>query len=158
MRERRQKGYRRFVRVGDSLQQIIAEAIERKVDNPKLGFVTITKVDAAPDLRTAKVYVSVLGGGPTASKDSVAALEQSSTILQREISRQMRMKWTPRLYFVADDMPERADRITRMILDTEPAQADPLEETASDAASANTPEAAAPENAAPKTTEEGNQT
>jgi len=138
MREHRQKGYRRFVRVGDSLQQVIAEAIERKVDNPKLGFITITKVDAAPNLRTAKVYVSVLGGGPTAATDSVAALEQSRAVLQREISRQMRMKWTPRLYFIADDMPERADHITRMILETTPTVATPEADTSQET-SADTP-------------------
>jgi ribosome-binding factor A len=127
MRQHRQKGYRRFMRVGDSLQQIIAEAIERKVDNPKLGFVTITKVDAAPDLRTATVYVSVLGGGPTAGRDSVSALKGATRVLQREIAKQLRMKWTPRLSFVADDTPARADHITRMIHDIEPAPADLIE-------------------------------
>jgi len=125
---RQKKGYRRFVRVGDSLQQIIAEAIERKVDNPKLGFVTITKVEAAPDLRTATVYVSVLGGGPTAGQDSVQALKSATAVLQREIAKQLRMKWTPRLRFIADDTPARADHITRMIHDIEPAPADLIED------------------------------
>ncbi len=124
MRDTKQKGYRRFNRVGDSLQQVIAEAIERKVDDPRLGFVTVTHVEAAPDLRTAKVFVSVLGGGDDADLRSIAALKDAAFLIQREIAGQMRMKWTPRLTFIADDTPAKADHIERVMRDVRDAQAD----------------------------------
>jgi len=113
------KGYRRYKRVGESLQQVIAEAIERKVDDPRIGFVTVTLVDAAPDLKTAKVYVSVLGGDAEQHKAAVAALEEHAGVVQREIARHMRLMWTPKLRFFVDDTPARADRIERILHQTD---------------------------------------
>ena len=128
MKEFKQKGFRRFTRVGGSLQQVIAEAVERKVDDPRLGFVTITHVEAAPDLRTAKVFVSVLGGNENASIQSVAALKDAASLIQREIASHMRIKWTPRLSFVSDNTPERADYITRLMRETGVTDTPPNEE------------------------------
>ncbi len=127
MKEFKQKGFRRFTRVGGSLQQVIAEAIERKVDDPRLGFVTITHVEAAPDLRTATVFVSVLGAEDAGIK-SVAALKDAASLIQREIANHMRIKWTPRLRFVSDDTPERADYITRLMRETGVTDTPPKEE------------------------------
>lgn len=106
------KGYRRHVRVGEALREVVAEAIERRVDDPRLGFVTVTAVDAAPDLRTAKVFVSVLGDAHGAT---LAALSDAAPLLQREIARHLRIMWTPRLSFIEDTGPEEAFRMDALI-------------------------------------------
>jgi ribosome-binding factor A len=111
------KGYRRNERVGEAILEVLAEAIERHVDDPRLGLVTVTHVDAAPDLRTARVYVSVLGAEPEAA---LAALTHAHPVLQREIAAHLRLMWTPRLTFVADTAAERAFRIDRLLGEDEP--------------------------------------
>ncbi len=111
------KGYRRHTRVGDAVQQIVAEGVERLLDKPELGLITVTRVQAAPDLRTARVFVSALGGSETSGDKLVAALEAIGGELQREIGRHLRIKRTPRLTFVADELPARAARIDELIHD-----------------------------------------
>jgi len=106
------KGYRRRERVGEALKEVLGEALERRVDDPRVGFVTVTAVDAAPDLKTARVYVSVLGGDPDRS---LKALGDAAPVLQREIARSLRLMWTPKLTFTLDEGPERAFRITRLL-------------------------------------------
>jgi len=106
------KGYRRHVRVGGALREVVAEAIERRVDDPRLGFVTVTAVDAAPDLRTAKVFVSVLGAAPEVT---LAALSDAAPLLQREIARHLRLMWTPRLSFIEDTGTEQAFEMDALI-------------------------------------------
>jgi len=112
-----QKGYRRNVRVGEAIREVLAQAVERRVDDPHLGLVTITHVDAAPDLRTARVFVSVLGAEPDAA---LAALTEAAPVLQREIAAHLRLMWTPRLTFLADTATERAFRIDRLLGEDEP--------------------------------------
>jgi len=110
----KRKEFKRHRRVGEALQQVIAEAIEREVEAPDLGLMTVTRVDAAPDLKHAKVYVSFLGA--RADPDAaVKALERTAGTIQREIARHMRLMWTPRLRFFADDTPAQADHIERIL-------------------------------------------
>jgi len=106
------KGYRRHVRVGGALREVVAEAIERRVDDPRLGFVTVTAVDAAPDLRTAKVFVSVLGSAPEVT---LSALAHAAPLLQREVARHLRLMWTPRLSFIEDTGTEKAFEMDALI-------------------------------------------
>jgi ribosome-binding factor A len=106
------KGYRRNVRVGEALREVLAEAIERRVDDPADGLVTVTHVDAAPDLKTARVYVSVLGGSPEAA---LADLAEAAPDLQKAIARHLRLMWTPRLSFHLDTGTEQAFRIDRLL-------------------------------------------
>lgn len=120
------KGYRRNQRVGDVMQQIIALAIERRVDDPRVGFVTVTHVDAAPDLKTARVYVSVLPVGDVSAASSIEALNDLSGLLQKEVALHMRTKFTPRLKFIEDSGPARADHISQLL--NEPSGAGPTEE------------------------------
>ena len=106
------RGYRRHVRVGEALREVVAEAIERRVDDPRLGLVTVTAVDAAPDLRTAKVFVSVLGSVPEVA---LGALADAAPLLQREIARHLRLMWTPRLSFIEDTGQARAFEMDALI-------------------------------------------
>jgi ribosome-binding factor A len=110
------RGFRRSERVGAAIREVLAEAIERLVDDPHMGLITITAVDVAPDLKSARVYVSVLGAPP---EPALAALTETAPALQREIASHVRLMWTPRLAFVADTTAERAFRIDRLLNEDE---------------------------------------
>lgn len=77
---------------------------------------TVTAVETSPDLRHARVYVSVLGD-QVAREETLAGLEASRGLLQGEIARDMRIKYTPQLNFVYDDTVDRGMRITELLGD-----------------------------------------
>jgi ribosome-binding factor A len=93
-----------------------------------VGFVTVTAVRATTDLKYAEVYVSVLGN-ERRRQQSLDALARAHGVLQREISRQLRLKRTPQLTFLYDETTDRAMRMTRL-LDEERAATEPPVATA----------------------------
>ena len=104
----------RMRRVNEVMREVVGGTIGGELQDPRIGFVTVTAVDTSPDLRTAQVYVSVLGTDE--EKDAtMAALKASRGVIQREISSQLTMKRTPTLSFHYDDSVERAARLTRML-------------------------------------------
>jgi ribosome-binding factor A len=103
-------------RVNELVREVIGSAIAAELEDPRIGFVTVTSVDTSPDLRTAKVYVSVLGG-EAEREDTLAGLRSSHGVLQSAIARQTRIKRTPTLSFHYDDAPERGVRISRLLED-----------------------------------------
>ena len=89
--------YARSLRINQVLREVLAEELERLADaDERLRLLTITSVETAPDLRNATVYLSTL------EDEAAEALEERRTQLQRTVARQMRIKRTPRLAFVAD--------------------------------------------------------
>ena len=106
----------RMRRVNELMREVIGSAITSELEDPRIGFVTVTSVDTSPDLRSARVYVSVLGGD--AERDAtLAGLRSSHGVLQAAIASEMRIKRTPTLSFHYDDTPERGVRITKMLED-----------------------------------------
>jgi ribosome-binding factor A len=103
----------RMRRVNESLRQVLAEAMPELKD-PRIGLVTVTGVDTAPDLRHATVYVSVLGSARK-RKASLQGLEAATGLLQGHLARQLRMKRTPQLTFEYDPSVERGVRMTKLI-------------------------------------------
>ena len=103
----------RMRRVNEAVREAIGDALPLLKD-PRLGFVTITGVETSPDLRQARVYVSVLGS-EREREDSLAALRAAHGVLQARISRELRMKRTPQLSFEYDPTVERGVRMTRLI-------------------------------------------
>jgi ribosome-binding factor A len=103
----------RMRRVNESVRQVLAEALPELKD-PRIGLVTITGVDTAPDLRHATVYVSVLGSvrKRTATLQGLAA---AHGLLQGRLARELRMKRTPQLAFEYDPSVERGVRMTQLI-------------------------------------------
>jgi ribosome-binding factor A len=101
-------------RVNESIKEILGDAIAAELKDPRIGFVTVTGVDTSPDLRTARVYVSVLGDEDDRER-SLTGLRSSHGVLQRKIADAMRLKRTPTLTFEYDDSVERGDRITRLL-------------------------------------------
>src|SRR5512147_2068080 len=106
----------RIRRVNEAIREILGDAIATDLKDPRIGFVTVTEVETSPDLRAARVYVSVLGSEEE-RKSSLAGLRSSHGVLQRKIAVGMRMKRTPTLTFEYDDSVDRGDRISRLLKD-----------------------------------------
>ena len=103
----------RMRRVDEALREVVAATVSELAD-PRLGFVTVTGVDTSPDLRTAKVYVSVLGD--LSERDATLdALRSSHGVIQSRIATETRMKRTPTLTFHYDDTIEKGFRISRLL-------------------------------------------
>ena len=106
----------RMRRVNEAIREILGDAIATELKDPRIGFVTVTEVDTSPDLRSARVYVSVLGP-PDERESSLAGLRSSHGVLQGRIASAMRLKRTPTLTFEYDESTERGDRISRLLRD-----------------------------------------
>ena len=103
----------RLRRVNEALREVVSQGLSSLKD-PGLGFVTVTAVRAAPDLRQATVYVSVLGSERRREK-SLAALERAHGVLQQRVNRELHLKRTPRLVFEYDRSVEHAARIGKLL-------------------------------------------
>ena len=103
-------------RVNEAIREILGDAITTELKDPRIGFVTVTEVDTSPDLRAARVYVSVLGAEEERER-SLAGLGSAHGFLQGKIASAMRMKRTPTLTFEYDESAERGDRISRLLKD-----------------------------------------
>ncbi len=104
----------RMRRVDEAMREVLSDAITSEVKDPRVGFVTVTAVDTSPDLRHARVYVSVLGD-ETKRALTLRARQRAHGFLQRRVAAQLRLKHTPQLAFVYDDTAERADRVERLL-------------------------------------------
>jgi ribosome-binding factor A len=100
-------------RVNESVRQVLSEALPELKD-PRIGFVTVTGVETSPDLRQARVFVSVLGSEHK-RETSLAGLKAAHGVLQARIARELRMKRTPQLSFEYDPTVERGVRMSRLI-------------------------------------------
>lgn len=107
---------KRTDRVGHLIQMELGQLILHRVKNPKLGFVTITHVSVAPDLRSACVFFSALGD-EKARKESQQALEKASGFLQKEIGTALQLRYTPKLKFMFDDSLDRGMEIDKVLRD-----------------------------------------
>lgn len=101
-------------RINEALREVIGEAIASELEDPRIGFVTVTAVDTSPDLRSAKVYVSVLGSEEE-RQATLRALRAAHGVLQATIAHQMRLKRTPTLTFHYDETIERGARVSRLL-------------------------------------------
>jgi ribosome-binding factor A len=103
----------RMRRVNESVRQVLSEAIGQLKD-PRIGFVTITGVETSPDLRYARVYLSVLGAERKRAQ-TLAGLQAARSVLQAQLGRELRLKRTPQLTFEYDPSVERGVRMTKLI-------------------------------------------
>jgi ribosome-binding factor A len=100
----------RVRKLADRVRVIVAETLETRVKDPRLGFVTITDARVTNDLREATVFYTVFGSEQEKS-DTAAALESAKGVLRTEVGRQTGIRHTPSLAFVADAVPENARHI-----------------------------------------------
>ena len=106
----------RMRRVNEAVREVLSARIAEGLNDPRIGFVTVTSVETSPDLSHARVYVSVLGG-ETERTDTLAGLESAHGLLQQSIARELRMKRTPTLQFDFDASIDRGMRITELLED-----------------------------------------
>jgi ribosome-binding factor A len=104
----------RMRRINEVLREVIGAAIATDLSDPRIGFVTVTSVETSPDLRAAKVHVSVLGD-EGAREEALAGLRSSHGPLQARIAAETRMKRTPMLSFHYDPTVEQGMRISRLL-------------------------------------------
>ena len=104
----------RMRRVNELMREVVGSAISSELEDPRIGFVTVTSVETSPDLRSARVYVSVLGG-PDQRQATLEGLRSSHGVLQAAVARQVRLKRTPTLSFRYDETPERGVRLSRLL-------------------------------------------
>ena len=104
----------RMRRVDEAVREVLSGAITQEVKDPRVGFVTVTAVETASDLRRARVFVSVLGDEKVRRR-SLDGLASAHGVLQRAVARELHLKHTPTLEFVYDDTAERGMRISRLL-------------------------------------------
>ena len=104
----------RMRRVDEAVREVLSDAITQEMKDPRVGFVTVTDVDTSPDLRHARVYVSVLGDEGVRSR-SLDALRSAHGFLQRRVARELRIKHTPTLDFLYDDTLDQALRVQTLL-------------------------------------------
>ena len=104
----------RMRRVNEALREVLSARLAEGLKDPRIGFVTVTGVETSPDLRHARVFVSVLGNEQE-REDSMAGLQHAHGVLQAKIAKLTHMKRTPELKFVYDDTVDRGMRINELI-------------------------------------------
>ena len=112
-------------RVDELLRQEIGSILAREVADPRIGFATITDVETAPDLRHARVWVSVIGTDAERAA-TLAALDRAMGFVRRELGTRLRLRRIPDLHVRLDDTAERGTRVLRL-LDTLEAGAEPAD-------------------------------
>jgi ribosome-binding factor A len=104
----------RMRRVDEAVRQVLTDAVAQDLQDPRIGFVTMTSVKTTSDLRQARVYVNVLGD-ETQRDATLAGLRSAHGALQRRLARELRMKRTPTLEFLYDDTTDRAMRVEELL-------------------------------------------
>jgi len=104
--------YKRSQRVSHQLKKEVSDIVSRRLKDPRLGFLTVTDVDVASDLKNAKVYVSVLMEDERAP--TMEALTASASFIRSELGRRLRMKNIPLLTFHLDTSAEYGDKMERL--------------------------------------------
>jgi ribosome-binding factor A len=109
----------RMRRVDQAVRAVLGDAIAKDLRDPRVGFVTVTGVKTSPDLRHARVYVSVLGDERTRAA-SLDGLRSAHGFLQGVLASELTLKHTPALTFEYDDSVDRGMRITQLLAEIDP--------------------------------------
>ncbi|HET6938810.1 MAG TPA: 30S ribosome-binding factor RbfA [Nocardioides sp.] len=107
----------RIRKIADRIQEIVAEMLERRLKDPRLGFVTITDVRVTGDSQHATVFYTVLADGDDEAQlaATAAALESAKGMIRSEVGKQLGMRHVPTLEFVADALPESARHLDEVL-------------------------------------------
>ncbi len=100
--------------MNEVIREVLGAAVATELKDPRIGFVTITSVDTTTDLRSARVYVSVLGS-PEEREETLAGLQHAAGFLQGKIGGELRIKRTPALSFHYDESIEQGMRVQKLL-------------------------------------------
>jgi ribosome-binding factor A len=132
-------GPKRPQRVGELIRAEIAAMVLTDLHDPAIGFVTITQVQMSPDLHTARVYFSCLGG-PEEFDNVRAGFDRAAGFLRREIGRRCKLRYAPELHFFPDRSAETGARIENILQENLPASGVGADEPSADETVADPPE------------------
>src|SRR5665213_2498727 len=104
----------RHERVRELLKRAIGEAIRREFDTNDVGLITVNDLDVGGDLRTAVVFITILGNA-TQQKNGLQALEQNRILIQSLVAKSLILKYTPTLKFIVDDSFVRGNRVLQIL-------------------------------------------
>jgi ribosome-binding factor A len=106
--------YKRSERLGELLLAEISEVVARNLKDPRLGFVTFTRVELSDDLRHAKVFASILGAAPEKAR-TLQGLASATGYIRRHLGRILRLRYTPELTFLIDESMEHGAKIAQLL-------------------------------------------
>ena len=104
----------RVRKIADRIHVIVAEMVERRVKDPRLGFVTVTDVRVSGDTQQSTIFYTVLGEDADLAS-TAAALESAKGLLRSEVGKQLGMRHVPTLTFVPDEIPEAARHLDEVL-------------------------------------------
>ncbi|MDX2034137.1 MAG: 30S ribosome-binding factor RbfA [Blastocatellia bacterium] len=104
----------RAQKMGEDLRQLLSGIIAQEIKDPRVGFATITNVKLSPDLRYARVMISVLGD-PQEKQETLAALTRAAGFIRRQVGARIRLRYIPEITFAYDDTIEQGDRMMQLI-------------------------------------------
>jgi ribosome-binding factor A len=104
--------FKRSERISDQMKREIADILMRKIKDPRIGFVTVTGVDVAQDLKNAKVFVSVYGGD---KEESLKGLKSATPFIRSELGKRIRMRSIPEILFRYDGTVEQGAHIMELL-------------------------------------------
>ncbi|MEE8638752.1 MAG: 30S ribosome-binding factor RbfA [Candidatus Margulisiibacteriota bacterium] len=104
----------RVERVAELIREKISKIIRENVSDPRIGFVSITRVDVSPDLENAKVFVSILGNDEK-KKECMSGLDSATRFIRGKLGHMLEMRLVPEIKFVHDDSLEKGSRVLGII-------------------------------------------
>lgn len=104
----------RVERVAELIKEKISEIIREDVSDPRIGFVSITRVDVSPDLESAKIFVSILGNEEK-KKESMSGLHSATSFIRGKLGHTLEMRLVPEIRFVRDDSLEKGSQVLGII-------------------------------------------
>jgi ribosome-binding factor A len=104
----------RVLKLADQIKVIVAEMLERRVKDPRLGFVTVTDVRLTGDTREATVFYTVMGDAAEQA-GTAAALTSATGLIRAQVGKQLGLRFTPTLNFIADSVPETARQLDDLL-------------------------------------------
>ncbi len=108
----------RIKRINEACREALGEILQEEIKDPRIGFVTVTRVEITQDLQHGKVWVSVLGNEEEV-EEAVAGLEKAKGFLRRELGRRVRMRYTPQLSIHLDHGAEVSEQVQMILKELE---------------------------------------
>ena len=109
-------GSKRLDRLSSQLVREVSDILRRKIADPRLGWVTITRATITPDLQHAKIFITTLEGGEKRGQ-ALAALKHAEGYIRHELGRRLELRVTPDVHFVMDEDQEKAERVNKILED-----------------------------------------
>jgi len=106
--------YKRSDRVGDLLLELIAELLAKEVNDPRIGPITLTGTEVTKDLRHARIYFGLLGGGEKKA-EVLAGLKSATGFIRAKVARELKLRFVPTIEFVFDETQDKAQRIEELL-------------------------------------------